>query len=310
MGRRRIIIAFVVVLLLVLAALWWRQAPVVQEQPSPPEQTTQVYYACNDGKSLAATLYSGGPAPAVIPGQPPTPTGRADVVLSDGRTFTLSQTLSADGVRYSNGDPMVAGDESFVFWSKGNTALVLENNVEKSYTGCVSVTPDPGGLPQVFHSDRFDVTARYPAGWTADQNYTYDQRGPNAPAIPGVKFHVPDTVASGTNLSAFDTGVSIEELSATSTCNASTFLAASTTPVMEERGGHEYSVASTTEAAAGNRYEEYVYAFTGSKPCVAVRYLVHYGVLENYPEGTVRAFDRGSLLHTFDMIRDTVTLGS
>jgi hypothetical protein len=44
----------------------------------------------------------------------------------------LNQTISADGARYAN------SDESFVFWSKGDGALVLENNVEKSYLGCTA----------------------------------------------------------------------------------------------------------------------------------------------------------------------------
>lgn len=62
---------------------------------------------------------------------PPIPSGSVKIILSDGRTFNLPQTISADGGRYAN------SDESFVFWSKGDGAMVLENNIEKNYMGCV-----------------------------------------------------------------------------------------------------------------------------------------------------------------------------
>lgn len=103
-----------------------------------PEQLSivEVSYQCDKGKTIQATLYAGTTTPPAAEGLPPTPGGSAKVVLSDGRSMTLKQTISADGVRYSDGDPMVKGAETFVFWTKGDGALVLENNVEKSYIGC------------------------------------------------------------------------------------------------------------------------------------------------------------------------------
>lgn len=38
------------------------------------------------------------------------------------------------------------------------------------------------------------------------------------------------------------------------------------------------------------------------------RYYIHYTNVENYPEGTVREFDRAVLLAAFDTIRDSVTV--
>ena len=69
-----------------------------------------------------------------------------------------------------------------------------------------------------------------------------------------------------------------------------------------------YSVASSTGAAAGNRYEETVYALPGTNHCIAVRYFIHYGVIENYPVGLVREFDKKSLLKEFDTIRRTLNI--
>ena len=79
---------------------------------------------------MQAAFYK-GEEHAVEPGQPPVPSGSVKLVLSDGRSFDLAKTLSADGGRYAN------ADESFVFWDKGDTALVLENGAEKDYKGCL-----------------------------------------------------------------------------------------------------------------------------------------------------------------------------
>jgi hypothetical protein len=51
-----------------------------------------------------------------------------------------------------------------------------------------------------------------------------------------------------------------------------------------------------------------VYAIPGTKPCTAVRYFIHYSVFENYPPGTVKAFDHAALVATFDAIRRTLRI--
>jgi hypothetical protein len=56
--------------------------------------------------------------------------GFVDLELSDGRTFSLPQVISADGARYAN------SDQSFVFWNKGNGAFIEENGTT-TYSGCV-----------------------------------------------------------------------------------------------------------------------------------------------------------------------------
>ncbi len=59
------------------------------------------------------------------------PGGRVAISLSDGRKLNLPQTLSGSGIRYAN------ADESFVFWSKGNTAFAEEGKA-MTYAGCVA----------------------------------------------------------------------------------------------------------------------------------------------------------------------------
>ena len=92
---------------------------------------TQVTYNCDDSKTIGASFYKGEPQP-VKPGDPPIPSGSVKIILSDGRSLDLSQTISADGSRYAN-------ENEFVFWSRGDEALILEDGVEKDYKGCVII---------------------------------------------------------------------------------------------------------------------------------------------------------------------------
>ena len=83
-----------------------------------------VLYSCNN-KGITAVYYNGETKTPTDPDQPPTPGGSVVLTLADGSTMTLPQTISADGARYAN------ADESFVFWEKGNSVMVLENGAEK-----------------------------------------------------------------------------------------------------------------------------------------------------------------------------------
>jgi membrane-bound inhibitor of C-type lysozyme len=257
----------------------------------------QANYVCNDNKTMQASFYK-GETQTVAPGEMPISSGSVKLVLSDGRSFDLQQTISADGSRYAN------GDESFVFWSKGNGALVLENNVEKSYIGCVVVASDPDGLPNVYHDGTIVFSIRYPADYTINKDYKYQELGPGK-EISGVKFTIPSSMTAGTNLGQ-DSGVSVETIPSTQDCSASIFLYNNSVSQIVDENGTEYSFASSSDAGAGNRYEEYVWAIPGTNPCIAVRYFIHYSAIENYPEGAVSEFDRASLLNQFEKIRESL----
>ena len=304
------ILAWIVVVLLVLFGAWrlFYYSPL-PAAPAVVQPIAQAMYECDGGKTIEASYYAGTSTPSTSPDQPPMPGGSVAVTLSDGRTMTLAQTISADGTRYSNGDPSVQGSETFVFWSKGNGALVLENNQHQTYTGCIEIASDPGGLPQVYESGQNGFSIRYPAGYRVDDAYKYQELGPGKD-ISGVKFTIDPAIATGTNL-ASDSYLSVEQIPQDQNCSASSFLdlgnggKVSTTT----DNGTDYSVASSTGAGAGNRYEEWIYAIPGTNPCIAVRYFIHYGVLENYPAGMVQQFNEASLLQQFDTIRRTLTIG-
>ena len=98
--------------------------------PPPDAPISTVRYQCEENKTIVADFYDGrssaGPDGRPIPG------GRVVVQLSDGRKFSLQQTLSGSGIRYADSSGTV------VFWSKGETAFVEEGAKQTvTYRDCV-----------------------------------------------------------------------------------------------------------------------------------------------------------------------------
>ena len=146
----------------------------------------------------------------------------------------------------------------------------------------------------------------YPMDYTVDAAYAYDQFGPKK-LINGVKFTIPVSMATGTNLSP-DTYISVESLPHAKNCTGDIYILADVKAQIIPENGVQYSVATNSGVGAGNLYEETVYAIVDSVPCTAVRYYIHSSNIDNYPPGAVREFDRTALLATFDKIRQSLVL--
>ena len=99
--------------------------------PSPDAPMSTVRYQCQENKTIVADFYDG--KSSVGPDGRPIPGGRVVVQLSDGRKFSLPQTLSGSGIRYAD------SSGTFVFWSKGDTAFVEEGSSQTvTYRDCVT----------------------------------------------------------------------------------------------------------------------------------------------------------------------------
>lgn len=307
-NRMNRILPVIIVIIAIMLAVWFvivrSSVPTI---PLPGNLISSVSYTCDESKTIEASYYDGATGAGEVESSGG---GTVVIILSDGRSITLARTVSADGTRYSN------TDESFIFWSKGEGAFVSENN-QQTYANCVDsskgssvismryVNPVRGFALQVPHVATSSAE-QYPDAFGLDESYQYDALGP-AKTITGVKFTVPIKVAVGTNLGS-DSYLSVEQIPNVTSCSAVSFMQSGVKAQIVNDRDIVYSVASTSGAAAGNRYEETVYAIASSSPCTAVRYFVHYGVFENYATGSVRQFDKDTLLDTFDAVRRTVVL--
>lgn len=106
----------------VVAGIWI--AVRTSDGPEPGKTLLgSAVYTCDEGRTISAAFYEG----------PDGGLGTVEVSLDGGASTTLGQTMSADGARYAT------IDESFVFWNKGDEALVMRDNaMDLTYTNCSS----------------------------------------------------------------------------------------------------------------------------------------------------------------------------
>ena len=89
-----------------------------EAKPSAATRTITALFVCERGKTVRAAFTNG-------------PQSHVTLSLSDGRKLGLPQVIAASGARYAN------GDESFVFWNKGNTAFIEESG-KLTFAGCIA----------------------------------------------------------------------------------------------------------------------------------------------------------------------------
>lgn len=116
---------------MILLGVWWFANSQVASPKTNLSLISTVTYACDNNQTIK-TEYFEGPQIPVAPGERPVPNGKVKLDLSDGRTLSLPQTISASGIRYAN------EDESIIFWSKGDGAFLTENGVE-AYQNCRNI---------------------------------------------------------------------------------------------------------------------------------------------------------------------------
>lgn len=90
----------------------------VWEEYCTKASPTTAIFTCSDSKSITATFY-------------PMDDKFVDLILSDDRKLSVPHTMSGSGARYAK------SDDSFVFWNKGNTAFITENE-KTTFENCVT----------------------------------------------------------------------------------------------------------------------------------------------------------------------------
>lgn len=109
---RQFIIGLLALLIILLAVdIGWRW-----QASDSVEDIISAKFVCAGAKTIKSHFHNGK-------------INWVELELSDGRTKYLSQALSASGARYA--DPQ----ESFVFWTKGESAFITEEDLE-TYTNC------------------------------------------------------------------------------------------------------------------------------------------------------------------------------
>ncbi len=171
--------------------------------------------------------------------------------------------------------------------------------------GVVKTEPQIQDFSKSFESFPYKFSIYLPKKYSINENYAYPFIADRE--IKGVSFGIEEDDYRGTNLSK-DSYISVEMISDPNlSCNVESFLNnVIYNGNIEEQDNHIYAVASTTDAAVGNRYEEIVYVTPVDSGCSAIRYFIHYGAIENYPEGTITEFDRQKLFNKFDAIRKSI----
>ncbi|MBX4210672.1 hypothetical protein KW783_01745 [Candidatus Parcubacteria bacterium] len=137
----------------------------------------------------------------------------------------------------------------------------------------------------------------YPKGFVPTYSNIDATSGPN------VSYAFPESFTKGTNLST-DSAIKVETVQA-KTCNVKSFFADEDPGTIKsskiDNAGVFSQMASSTGAAAGNRYEKVVFAAgPNAGMCYGVQLFIHTSVLENYPAGTVKAYDRAKIDQIFD----------
>lgn len=155
----------------------------------------------------------------------------------------------------------------------------------------------------LYEDSTYSFTVEVPKDFIIDENYELEVN--SFLKSMGVSFKVPTSFTEGTNLSA-DTYMTVEWIPVLSSCSPQHYL----NPVMGTstvtQNGTVYDVATSMDAGAGNFYEQIVYMAAQPGSCLAVRYFIHTTNINNYPEGTVREYDRAALLEIFDRMRFSI----
>ncbi len=246
-----------------------------------------VTFYCNGGSAMQATFATSSVA----------------LVLSDGRSFTLPQTMSGSGIRYEATSTDSGTDIAFI--AKGANAFLTENGQE-TYAQCTAARIAPKAQGEESYTDLGNTFSfAFPSSFMpegSDPGLSYSWTAPATTTGEVLaKIYVPQSFMPGTNFGdAWFTVGDSSDPSAVATCLSNLSGSAATTTV--SINGTSFTKLEFQGAAAGNRYDTTSYRMVKDGMCYAVEYTIHYGVLENYPKGAVQAFDEQKIADALDQV--------
>jgi membrane-bound inhibitor of C-type lysozyme len=256
--------------------------------------STIVSYLCDNKKIIAAQFSSNN----VI------------MALSDGRSFVLPQTLSGSGIRYEEGS---GTSQDVVFVSEGDNAFLTENG-STTYNNCVvnstptSTTAQAGanGSSSIFTDQGKTFSFNYPSQFTVSGGgvgYTQSwMQNSTSSGLVLAQLSIPGSFESNTNFgdAKLTVGTSPDPASVLNCLTQTNGNKATTSTVAIN--GTQFTKITYGDAAAGNRYDVTSYRTVRNSQCYAVEYTIHYGNIENYPTGTVSAFNESTVQNVLEGI--------
>ncbi|HKK44079.1 MAG TPA: MliC family protein [Balneolaceae bacterium] len=263
---------FSVVVLIITGGLVWLWFYSGQHNQSP-KQVKEVTFVCSEGKSIQAAFSK----------------DNVRLKLSDGRDFSLDQAISASGARYAN------GEGGIVFWNKGNTAFITEND-STTYRHCVVKGEDDLTNLEMFRDEEGYFVLRYPhvlkryrssAADTSGWSYASTEKGDLA-----VQLKLDSSFQPNTNFAEATMSVGwSQHPKALKECLESLpgmRIKADTVMFNTTR----FVRSRYADAGAGNFYQVVQYRTLKENRCYSIEEMVHSMNIHNYPpERGITEFD-------------------
>ncbi len=161
------------------------------------------------------------------------------------------------------------------------------------------------GVPNATYTNsQLGFSLQYPSTATSSE-FNFDGYLPLT-QTPVASFVLPKSMSVGTNLG--EAGVYIG--ATTSPAIVANCLVATSDNGEQGVGnatidGTEFTVSAMSDAGAGNFYESKIYRTVKNGTCLEIVELLHSGNIDNYPTGTVTAFDHAKFSGILDAIVQT-----
>ena len=254
--------------------------------------TNHVTFYCGSGNSIQAVFA----------------TSSVVLMLSDGTTLSLPQTISGSGIRYESNSV----GSNVIFVSKGDSATLSNSasTTDMRYTTCITAnitSASTAGYEN--YTDRSSTFSFiFPKDFSVsgtDMGYNSQSwaQGATTTGMELARIDVPQNYESGTNFgNAWFTVGASSNPSAVATCLVNTFDVPTATTTRTIINGVLFTKMTFTGAGAGNRYDTTSYRAIHAGMCYAIEYTIHYGVLQNYPKGAVTQFNEQKIRSALDHV--------